>query len=314
MKNLRIVFMGTPDFATHILEKLVENQLNIVSVITAPDKQAGRGQKLQESSVKKYAVSQNIPVLQPSNLKNEAFLEKLKSLNADLQIVVAFRMLPKAVWAMPKRGTFNLHASLLPDYRGAAPINWAIINGETQTGVTTFFIDEKIDTGAVILQEKTPISPRETAGTLHDKLMQQGADLVLKTIELIAKNDIKTIAQSEKSCKEAFKIHKETCRIDWDKPLHEIDCFIRGMSPYPTAWAILKQSATELPIKIYNATPIIEAHSYQNGAIIISGKNLKVAVQNGFLQIEELQLPAKKRMTTKELLNGFSFEEGSKFI
>lgn len=313
MKDVRIIFMGTPDFATHILEKLVKSGKNIVAVVTAPDKQAGRGQKIQESSVKKYALSQNISVLQPTNLKDEVFLEELKQFNADLQIVVAFRMLPKVVWQMPPLGTFNLHASLLPDYRGAAPINWAIINGETQTGVTTFFIDDKIDTGALILQEETAISERETAGTLHDKLMVQGANLVLRTIDLIAEGDVKTTQQPEKIAKEAFKIHKDTCRIDWQKPLYEIDCFVRGMSPYPTAWTVLKQNQTEIPVKIYEATPITEFHSYSNGKIIVDGKKLKVATQSGFLQIEELQLPAKKRMNVKDLLNGFSFEEGSFF-
>lgn len=314
MNDMKIIFMGTPDFATHILKHLVENNQNIVAVVTAPDKQAGRGQKVQESSVKKYALSQHIPVLQPTNLKSETFLQTLQQYNADLQIVVAFRMLPKAVWAMPKFGTFNLHASLLPDYRGAAPINWAIINGETLTGVTTFFIDEAIDTGAIILQETTPIAPNETAGTLHDKLMIQGADLVLKTIHLIAKNEVKTTSQPEKSPKEAFKIHKETCRIDWQKPLHEIDNLVRGMSPYPTAWTILRQDEKELAVKIYASTPMIASHNFPSGKIIQEGKTLKVATQGGFLQIDELQLPAKKRMLTKELLNGFSFNSNIFFI
>lgn len=313
MKNIRIVFMGTPDFATETLKKLVENRFNVVAAITAPDKQAGRGQKLQSSSVKQYAISQQIPVLQPTNLKDTSFLEELKSYNADLQIVVAFRMLPKAVWAMPKMGTFNLHASLLPDYRGAAPINWAIIQGEKQTGVTTFFIDEKIDTGAIILQETTEILPRETAGSLHDKLMVQGANLVLKTIELIAQNKVKSQIQPEKVYKEAFKIHKETCRIDWTKSLEQIDYFIRGMSPYPTAWSVIKRQSVEIPVKIYEATPLKEKHSLTVGSILIENKTLKIATTDGFLQIDQLQLPAKKRMTSKELLNGFSFELGDYF-
>lgn len=313
MKNIRIVFMGTPDFATETLKKLVENRFNVVAAITAPDKQAGRGQKLQSSSVKQYAISQQIPVLQPTNLKDTSFLEELKSYNADLQIVVAFRMLPKAVWAMPKMGTFNLHASLLPDYRGAAPINWAIIQGEKQTGVTTFFIDEKIDTGAIILQETTEILPRETAGSLHDKLMVQGANLVLKTIELIAQNKVKSQIQPEKVYKEAFKIHKETCRIDWTKSLEQIDYFIRGMSPYPTAWSVIKRQSIEIPVKIYEATPLKEKHSLTVGSILIENKALKIATTDGFLQIDQLQLPAKKRMTSKELLNGFSFELGDYF-
>lgn len=314
MKDLKIIFMGTPDFATHILAQLVDNQYNIVAVITAPDKQAGRGRKMQESSVKKYALSKNIPVLQPTNLKSESFLEELKKFNADLQIVVAFRMLPKSVWNMPPYGTFNLHASLLPDYRGAAPINWAIINGETTTGVTTFFIDDKIDTGAMILQEKIEITPTETAGTLHDKLMILGGDLVLKTIDLISQNQVKTILQPEKSPKEAPKIHKDTCRIDWTKSLTEIDCLVRGMTPYPTAWSILKQQDKEIPIKIYDVSPIIETHNHNIGTILVENKQLKVATLGGFLQINELQLPAKKRMTSKELLNGFAFEKGDYFV
>lgn len=314
MRDLRIIFMGTPDFATHILEKLVENQCNIVAVITSADKQAGRGQKLQESSVKKYATSVGIPVLQPTNLKNETFLQELKQLNADLQIVVAFRMLPKSVWNMPQYGTFNLHASLLPDYRGAAPINWAIINGETTTGVTTFFIDDKIDTGAIILQEQISINPEETAGTLHDKLMTIGADLVLKTIDLISKNNVTTTLQPEISKKEAPKIHKDTCRIDWHKTLSQIHCFVRGMSPYPTAWTLLKHQNQEIPVKIYDVSPIYEIHSHTIGSIWVENKQLKVATQGGFLQIKELQLPGKKRMTSKELLNGFSFEKYDYFV
>lgn len=314
MKNLRIIFMGTPDFATKTLEKMVESGCQVVAVITAPDKQAGRGQKIQESSVKKYALSQNIPVLQPNNLKNKEFLETLKSLNADVQVVVAFRMLPKVVWAMPELGTFNLHASLLPDYRGAAPINWAIINGEKETGVSTFFIDDKIDTGEIILQEKTAISETETAGTLHDKLMVQGADLVVKTLQLIAKKEVKTTKQTGKNAKEAFKIHKDTCRIDWTKSVSEIDYFIRGMSPYPTAWSVLKQDQEEIPIKIYEASPIKTLHSHPIGSIFTDEKQLKIAVTDGFLQIHSLQLPSKKQMNTKDLLNGFSFKSNSYFF
>lgn len=314
MSNLRIIFMGTPDFATHTLKTLVENNCHIVAVVTAPDKQAGRGQKIQESSVKKYAISKNIPVLQPTNLKNEDFLTELKSYNADLQIVVAFRMLPKSVWAMPKMGTFNLHASLLPDYRGAAPINWAIINGETQTGVSTFFIDNQIDTGNIILQKTTQISERETAGTLHDKLMVQGANLVLKTIHLIENEKITTTIQPEKVKKEAFKIHKDTCRIDWKKSLHEIDCFVRGMSPYPTAWTILQQKEQKIPIKIYEVTPLPAVHSLKIGTLFIENKTLKIVVRDGFLQIDSLQLPSKKQMKTKDLLNGFSFSSEDDFV
>ncbi|MDO4881378.1 MAG: methionyl-tRNA formyltransferase [Capnocytophaga sp.] len=314
MKNLRIIFMGTPDFATETLRYLVENQLNIVAVVTTADKPAGRGQKLQECSVKKYAIEKNIPILQPTNLKNEDFLKELKNYNADLQIVVAFRMLPKVVWAMPNKGTFNLHASLLPDYRGAAPINWAIINGETETGVTTFFLDEKIDTGAMILQSKTAISPNETAETLHDKLMKQGAELVFNTIKLISEDKVQTTIQPTQSLKEAPKIHKETCLINWQKPISELDNFIRGLSPYPTAWTNLSHNSETLSVKIFSETPLLENHSYKIGQIIIENKTIKVAVSGGFIQINELQLPSKKRMTAKELLNGFTFNSDDFFF
>jgi len=314
MKNLRIIFMGTPDFATETLKYLVENQANIVAVVTTADKPAGRGQKLQECSVKKYALEKNIPILQPTNLKNEDFLNELKSYKADLQIVVAFRMLPKVVWSMPEKGTFNLHASLLPDYRGAAPINWAIINGEKQTGVTTFFLDEKIDTGAMILQSKTTIEPNETAQTLHDKLMVQGAKLVLDTVKLIAENKVETTIQPSSSSKEAPKIHKETCLINWDKNINELDSFIRGLSPYPTAWANLSHNKENLAVKIFSVTPLIENHSYKIGQIIIENKAIKVAVRDGFIQVNELQLPSKKRMSSKELLNGFSFNSDDYFF
>lgn len=315
MKNLNIVFMGTPDFAVATLKTLVENNYNIVGVITAPDKPAGRGQRLNQSAVKKYALSQNLNILQPTNLKDEDFVKELKALNANLQIVVAFRMLPKVVWQMPKYGTFNLHASLLPNYRGAAPINWAIMNGEVKTGNTTFFIDEKIDTGEIILQEETVIDPTESAGSLHDKLMTSGGDLVLKTVQLIEKGEAKPFIQPNVAdIKTAYKIHKHTCKIDWSLPIDVIYNKIRGLSPYPSAWAELHQNNTNLSIKIYEADKIQEQHNYETGTIISDKKSVKVAVKEGYLELKIIQLPGKKKMDIKALLNGFSFEENAKML
>src|SRR5690554_7979442 len=233
MNELRIVFMGTPDFATGILASILEQNYNVVGVITAPDKPSGRGQKLSASSVKQFALEKGLKVLQPTNLKDEKFLEELKSLNANLQVVVAFRMLPKQVWEMPELGTFNLHASLLPDYRGAAPINWAIINGEKETGVTTFFIDEKIDTGAMILSQKMTIGENETAGELHDRMMVLGAQAIVDTVELIRKGEAHPVPQPSGEHKDAPKIYKQDCLIDFHLPINEIHNFILGMSPYP---------------------------------------------------------------------------------
>ena len=315
MKDLRIVFMGTPDFAVATLKTLVENNFNIVGVITAPDKPAGRGQKLNESAVKKYAVSQNLTVLQPTNLKNEDFLNELKNLNANLQVVVAFRMLPKAVWQMPEYGTFNLHASLLPNYRGAAPINWAIINGETKTGVSTFFIDEKIDTGDMILQESIDINPEENAGSLHDKLMQIGSALVLKTVNLIKKGAVKTIPQTETAhIKTAYKLDKDNCKINWTDSLENIYNLIRGLSPYPTAWCSLLNGNDTLDVKIYSAEKEQSSHKNAIGTIISSKKELKVAVSNGYIIIKELKLPGKRTMDVKSLLNGYTFEVDAKML
>lgn len=311
-KDLRIVFMGTPEFAVETLKTLVENNYNIVGVITAPDKPAGRGRKLQQSAVKQYALQQNINVLQPTNLKSEEFLDELKSLNANLQVVVAFRMLPQQVWQMPEFGTFNLHASLLPQYRGAAPINWAIINGEEETGVTTFFIDEKIDTGAMIFQEKVAIDPRENAGSLHDKLMVIGGQLVLKTVQHIESGNITTTLQNNSSeLKLAYKIHKDTCKIDWNKPIDSIYNLIRGLSPYPAAWTTLYNNEEELPVKIYAATPVKEKHNLKTGRIVSEKNALKVVVTDGFLEINEMQLPGKRKMDTKDILNGYEFKNDS---
>lgn len=315
MRNLRIVFMGTPDFAVANLKSLVEQNYNIVGVITAPDKPAGRGQKLNESAVKQYALSQNLNVLQPTNLKNEDFLKELKQLNANLQIVVAFRMLPKVVWQMPEYGTFNLHASLLPNYRGAAPINWAIINGETITGVSTFFIDEKIDTGDMILQESINILPEENAGSLHDKLMLLGSDLILKTVNLIEKGPVTTIPQKDSAdIKTAYKLDRENCKINWNDSLVNIYNLIRGLSPYPAAWCTLKNGNDSFDVKIYKAEKEQINHKHAIGTIISTKKELKVAVSNGYIVIEELKLPGKRTMDIKSLLNGYTFEDDAKMM
>lgn len=312
-RDLRIVFMGTPDFAVGILKTLVENQYNIVGVVTAPDKPAGRGQKLQESDVKQYALSQNLNILQPTNLKNEDFLTVLKALNVNLQIVVAFRMLPKVVWQLPEFGTFNLHASLLPQYRGAAPINWAIINGDKTTGVTTFFIEEKIDIGEIILQEEIVIEPNDTAGMLHDKLMQLGSKVTLETVKLIENCKVVTSPQTSDELKEAPKIFSETCRINWNASLENIHNFIRGLSPYPAAWTILHQNNHEIKVKIFKSYPELCSHNLTNGTIETTSKSLKIAVKNGYLLIEELQLAGKKKMDIKSLLNGFQITENAYF-
>lgn len=312
MKDIRIVFMGTPDFAVTILKHLVDNNYNVVGVITAADKPAGRGRKLNESAVKKYALTQNLKILQPTNLKNEAFLDDLKNLNANLQIVVAFRMLPKVVWQMPKFGTFNLHASLLPYYRGAAPIHWAIINGETKTGVSTFFIDDKIDTGEIILQEEIPVSKNETVGTLHDKLMFLGADAVAKTVNLIADGNIKTKKQPDLEEKSAPKLHSENTRIDWSLSLDTIYNKIRGLNPFPSAWTILLNNEEEISAKIYEVEKVEESHNLEAGSIITSKKEMKVAVANGFINIKGIKLAGKKKMDAVSLLNGFTFAENSK--
>lgn len=313
--TLNIVFMGTPDFALATLKALVEADYNIVGVVTAPDKPAGRGQKLQESAVKQYAQSQQLKVLQPINLKDPVFIEALKSLNANLQIVVAFRMLPEVVWDMPKYGTFNLHASLLPDYRGAAPIHWAIINGETKTGVTTFFIDEKIDTGAIILQDEMPIAPDETVGSLHDKLMALGSALVLKTVKRIENQSVTTTIQPKSEhLKTAYKLNKDNCKIDWQQSLDHIYNKIRGLNPFPSAWCTLINGNETLSIKLFEVHKEVGHHTLASGTIVVSKTDLKVAVKGGYLVVETLQLPGKRKMDVKSLLNGFHFQEGAKML
>lgn len=320
-KDLRIVFMGTPEFAVESLKELVENKYNIVGVITMPDKPAGRGYKLQQSPVKEYAVQQGLNILQPKNLKDGEFLNKLRALKVDLQIVVAFRMLPEVVWNMPPMGTFNLHASLLPQYRGAAPINWAIINGEKETGITTFFLTHEIDTGEIIFQEKLDISDDDNAESVHDKLMIKGAKLVVKTVDAILENNISTVPQNQlyknaSELKSAPKIFKDDCRIDWNKKSSELFDFIRGLSPYPAAWTELTHSDTNenIRVKIFNSEIIEGNYSTQNGIIVTDNKSyIDVEVNNGFLRVTDLQLSGKKRMKTVDFLNGFSFEENDYF-
>lgn len=310
--DLRIVFMGTPHFAVGVLKKMVEAGRNIVGVITAPDKPAGRGRKLMVSAVKEYAVAQNLPILQPTNLKDESFLQELKNLNANLHVVVAFRMLPKAVWQMPEFGTFNLHASLLPQYRGAAPINWAIINNETRTGVTTFFIDEKIDTGSIIANKEVTIEKEETAETLHDKLMEEGSELVLETLKKIEKGNINPKPQPEiENLKDAPKLTPENTRINWEKPGKEIEAFIRGLSPYPTAWSILHNNDEDLKVKIYSAQFKKESHNNKPGTIETSKKEMNVVCNDGYIMVKEIQLPGKRKMEIAALLNGYLFAKDS---
>lgn len=315
MRDLRIVFMGTPDFAVATLKALLDANYNVVGVITAPDRPAGRGRKLNQSAVKKFALEHDLHVLQPTNLKKESFVEELSALNANLQIVVAFRMLPKVVWQMPAYGTFNLHASLLPNYRGAAPINWAIINGETKTGVTTFFIDEKIDTGAMIFQEELAIDPNENAGALHDRLMNLGSGLVVKTVQHIEKDDVTTTIQPQNDdIKTAYKIHKETCEVEWKASIDNIYNKIRGLSPYPASWTTLYNGEDTYAIKIYEVAKIEELHSHDIGSIISSKKEIKVAVKDGYILLKVIQLPGKRKMEISALLNGFKFEKDAKVL
>ena len=310
MEKLRIVFMGTPEFAVGILDSIIKNNYEVVGVITAADKPAGRGQKIKYSAVKEYALANNLHLLQPTNLKDESFLADLKSLEANLQVVVAFRMLPEVVWRMPKLGTFNLHASLLPNYRGAAPINWAIINGETKTGVTTFFIDDKIDTGAMILSSEIEIGANENAGQLHDRLMQLGSKTVTETLALIERGNVITTIQKDKNpIKKAHKLDKENCKIDWSKSGIEIYNLIRGLSPYPSAWCFFSDGNQEWNIKIYKAEFEQEKHSIDIGTIVATKKDLKISVKDGFIKIINLQFPGKKRMDSNELLNGMDFSK-----
>lgn len=305
MTDLRIIYMGTPEFAVPSLQILVENGFNVVAVITAPDKPKGRGQKLATSPVKDYAVSQDIPVLQPTNLKSPEFIDELKSYNSNLQIVVAFRMLPEMVWDMPEIGTFNLHASLLPQYRGAAPINWAIINGEKETGVTTFFLKHEIDTGNIIFQEKEPIEEDDNVGDLYTRLMERGSKLVLKTVQAIQEDDYPQDPQDESGeIKHAPKIFKETCEIDWSKSSEEVYNFIRGLSPYPAAWTMINGTQ----FKIYKAEKLeLTSAGDKPGDYATDNKSyLHIQTGGSALSIKELQMQGKKRMNIEDFLRGNS--------
>ena len=312
-KSLRIVFMGTPEFAVATLDALVKSRHKVVAVVTTPDKPANRGLKLQTSAVKEYAVKNNIPLLQPDKLKSEDFLNELKKINADLQVVVAFRMLPEVVWSLPKYGTINLHASLLPQYRGAAPINWAVINGETETGSTTFFISHQIDTGDILLQEKIDITEDDNAGTIHDKLMVSGSELLVRTVDAIADETVKAMPQPTVDVlKHAPKIFRDDCRIDWNKPATEVFNFIRGLSPYPGAFTELQNEEGEkMTLKIFNTRKHLEL-IIPAGELLISTKNETfIGCEDGALEILEIQAEGRKRMKTIDFLRGFPLNIGT---
>ncbi len=314
-KDLRIVFMGTPEFAVEILKELVENAYQVVGVVTAPDKPSGRGQKLQEPEVKKYALQQNLKILQPEKLKNQEFITELTALKADLQIVVAFRMLPEIVWRMPKNGTFNLHASLLPNYRGAAPINWAIINGEEKTGLTTFMIDEEIDTGKILLKKEIEIKKTDSAGDLHDRMMIAGAKLVLETIEMISSGNLQAISQDSliqdiTEIKPAPKIFKNDCRINWELEGEKIYNFIRGLSPFPCAWTTLvyPENMKILNFKVFETEWVPSSHNEKYGNLKAEKNRLLVAVKDGYISLKTVQLEGKKKLGVEEFLRGFYFD------
>lgn len=306
MKSLKVVFFGTPEFAKTCLEAIHQSNHEVVGVVTVADKASGRGQKINQSAVKMYAVENNLTVLQPEKLRNPEFLEEIKKLNADIFVVVAFRMMPKILFEMPELGTFNLHASLLPDYRGAAPINFAVINGEEKTGATTFFINEKIDEGNILLQQELDILPNENAGSLHDRLMEMGAGLIVKTLDGLSENSIIEKPQPEvKHPKNAFKIFKDDTKIDWTKSSKEVHQFILGMSPYPAAFTTLKISNEEKGLKIYGGKFEIQEHNRTTPNLVISKSEFKIQTKDGFYFPEELQLEGKKRMNVKDFLNGF---------
>ena len=318
-KDLRIVYMGTPEFAVESLKRLVEGGYNVVAVITMPDKPMGRhGSVLQASPVKQYAVSQGLKVLQPEKLKDETFVEELRSLQADLQIVVAFRMLPEVVWNMPPMGTFNLHASLLPQYRGAAPINWAVMNGDTETGITTFFLKHEIDTGEVIQQVKVPIADTDNVEVVYDKLMMLGGDLVLETVDAILNGTVKSIPQEEMFASEAElrpapKIFKETCRIDWNKGVKGVYDHVRGLSPYPAAWTELcAPEGTRQVLKIYETEKQFKEHALPAGTVDTDQKTyFRIAVKDGYVNLLSIQLAGKKRMNIGDFLRGYRHIEKS---
>ncbi len=314
MSGLRIVFMGTPDFAVSPLKALLDSGHNIVGVVTNPDKPAGRGRKIQESPVKKFAVEKGLKVLQPEKFRNPEFLSELKELKADLQVVVAFKMLPEVVWDMPKIGTINLHASLLPHYRGAAPLNWVIINGEKRTGVTTFILKHEIDTGNIIFSEAVEIGDDETVGELHDKLMNVGSELLVKTVDAIESGDYTLISQDSllngQEPKHAPKIFKDDCMVDWTAKINDIYNLIRGLSPYPAAWSVFEsESGENINLKIYRARKELSDTAKKTGSLLSDGKTyLKVAVKEGYIYIDELQLAGKKRMFVQDFLRGFDIK------
>ncbi|KMQ61297.1 methionyl-tRNA formyltransferase [Chryseobacterium sp. FH2] len=311
MKSLKVVFLGTPEFAKTSLEAIYQSHHEVVGVVTVADKASGRGQKINQSPVKIFAVENNLPVFQPEKLRNPEFLEELRKLNADVFVVVAFRMMPKVLFEMPKMGTFNLHASLLPDYRGAAPINFAVINGEEKSGATTFFINEKIDEGNILLQEELAILPDENAGSLHDRLMEMGAKLVVKTLDGLAEGSISEKPQPNvEHPKNAFKIFKEDTKIDWTKNSKEVHQFILGMSPYPAAFTMLKIGEEEKGLKIFGGKFEVSNHKKPAGSLEISKNDFKIFTKDGIYFPLELQLEGKKRMNTKDFLNGFrNFDE-----
>lgn len=310
--QLRIVYMGTPDFAVAPLEMLIAQNFSVVGVVTSVDKPAGRGHKIMQSAVKQCAVKHNLPLLQPENLKSPDFIAELSSLQPDIIVVIAFRMLPKIVWQLPHLGTINIHASLLPQYRGAAPINWAIVHGEKTTGVTSFFINEEIDTGKIILQKEVAIAPTDTAGIAHDNLMHAASELLIETLNAVEKNGTAGIEQSaisaEMELKTAPKINKETCKINWNTPSESIYNFIRGFSPYPAAWTFLRKNDQKLLCKIFFATYIIEQHNYPAGTIIINENSIQIASNDGFILPTDVQIEGKKRMSISDCMRGFSFE------
>ncbi|RKT01203.1 methionyl-tRNA formyltransferase [Chryseobacterium defluvii] len=311
MKSLKVVFLGTPEFAKNSLEAIHKSHHEVVGVVTVADKASGRGQKINQSPVKVFAAEHHLPVFQPEKLRNPEFLEELRKLDADVFVVVAFRMMPKVLFEMPKIGTFNLHASLLPDYRGAAPINYAIINGEEKTGATTFFINEKIDEGNILLQEELEVLPDENAGSLHDRLMEMGAKLVVKTLDGLAENSIVEKPQPNvEHPKNAYKIFKEDTRINWDAPSKTVHQFILGMSPYPAAFTTLKIGEEEKGLKIYGGKFELSDHGKPVGTLDISKNEFKIYTQDGIYYPLELQLEGKKRMNIKDFLNGFrNFDE-----
>lgn len=319
-EDLRIVYMGTPEFAVEPLRRLVEGGYHVVGVITMPDKPVGRHQnELQASPVKRYAEEHNLPLLQPEKLKDPDFLDELRAMKADLQIVVAFRMLPEVVWNMPRLGTFNLHASLLPQYRGAAPINWAVMNGDTETGITTFFLTHEIDTGEVIQQVRIPVADTDNVGIVHDKLMVLGGELVMETVEAIINGTVKSVPQAQMAVagelRPAPKIFRETCRIDWSQPVKRVYDFVRGLSPYPAAWTEMETpDGKRVAVKIYESEKIRNGHNLSPGTLLTDGKTyLHVAVADGLLSVKSLQVAGKKCLRIDELLRGFKLAEGARF-